>query len=53
MEYGKKSGDFRVDGSITFEIGGDDKSFGQIADIPDSYILADDIEMPRGNKLPL
>ena len=53
VEYGKKSGDFKVDGEITLEIGGDGKGFAQIADIPNSYILADDIEMPRGNKLPL
>lgn len=53
VEYGKKSGDFKVDGYITLEIGGDGKGFAQIADIPNSYIFADDIEMPRGNKLPL
>lgn len=29
------------------------KVFSQIADIPNSYILADDIDMPRGNRLPL
>lgn len=53
VEYGKKRGDFKVDGRITFEIGGDGKGFAQVADLPDAYILADDIEMPRGNKLPL
>lgn len=53
VEYGKTQGDFRVDGKWTFEVGGDGKSFHQIADIPNSFILADDIEMPRGNKLPL
>lgn len=53
IEYGKKSGDFKVDGKITFEVGGHDKSFDQIADIPDSYILADNIEYPIGKKLPL
>lgn len=53
VEYGKRNGDFVVDGQITIEIGGENKGFKQIADIPDSYVLADDIEMPRGNKLPL
>jgi len=53
VEYGKAQGDFRVDGRWTFEVGGESKSFNQIADVPDSYVLSDDIEMPRGNKLPL
>lgn len=53
IEYGKTTGDFKVDGHITFGVGGEDKSFDQIADIPDSYILADDMEYPIGKKLPL
>ena len=53
VEYGKQQGDFKVDGKWTFEVGGDGKDFSQIADLPNSYILADDIETPRGNKLPL
>ena len=53
VEYGKSQGDFKVDGKWTFEIGGEDKSFKQIADMPDSFVFADDIESPRGNKLPL
>lgn len=53
VEYAKTSGDLRVDGKYVFEIGGADKDFAQIADMPDSYILADDIEYPSGNKLPL
>ncbi len=53
VEYSKAQGDFRIDGKWTFEIGGESKSFSQIADLPDSYVLADDIEYPRGNKLPL
>lgn len=32
---------------------GKDKGFNQIADLPDSYIFADDIESPIGAKLPL
>ena len=53
VEYGKVQGDFKVDGRWIFEVGGEKKTFAQIADIPNSYILADDIETPRGNKLPL
>ena len=49
VEYGKSKGDFLVDGKV----GGADKDYTQIADIPDSYILADDMEYPYGNKLPL
>lgn len=53
VEYGKDKGDFKVDSKYHFEIGGKDKGFGQIADLPDSYIFADDIESPVGAKLPL
>ena len=53
VEYGKAQGDFKVDGKITIEVGGKDKSFEQIADIPDSYVLADSMEFPIGKKLPL
>ncbi len=53
VEYGKEQGDFRVDGKWTFEVGGADKSFAQIADIPNSYVLADMIAFPVGKKLPL
>ena len=53
VEYGKQQGDFKVDGKWVFEVGGESKTFDQIADLPNSYVLADDIESPRGNKLPL
>ena len=53
VEYGKTQGDFKIDGKITLEVGGKDKSFEQIADIPNSYILADSMEFPIGKKLPL
>lgn len=53
VEYGKTIGDFKVDGKLTFEVGGEGKSFEQIADIPDSYILADNLEFPIGKKLPI
>jgi hypothetical protein len=53
VEYGKNTGDFKIDGNITFEVGGEKKSFDQIADVPDSYILADNMEYPVGKKLPI
>jgi len=53
VEYGKTAGDFKVDGRHTFEVGGKSKTYEQIAGIPDSYILADDIEMPFGHKIPI
>ena len=53
VEYGKSQGDFRVDGRYTFEIGGRSKDFSQTAGLPDSYIFADDWDIPDGAKLPL
>ena len=53
VEYGKSVGDFKIDGSVTLEVGGEKKTFDQIADIPNSYILADNLEYPVGKKLPL
>lgn len=46
-------GDFVVDGKWTFEIGGRKKSFSQIADIPNSYVVNDGVAVGRGNKVPL
>jgi hypothetical protein len=53
VEYSKAQGDFKVDGKWIFEVGGADKTFEQIADIPNSYILADAIQFPVGKKLPI
>ncbi len=47
------SGDFLVDEKYIFEIGGKNKSFKQIKDIPKSFIVSDDIEIGFGNKIPL
>ncbi|MGI6496962.1 MAG: ATP-binding protein [Kiritimatiellia bacterium] len=46
-------GDFLVDGKFLFEIGGSQKGFSQVKDIPDSYIASDGIELGFGNKIPL
>ncbi|MBO4535710.1 MAG: AAA family ATPase [Bacteroidales bacterium] len=53
IEYGKTKGDLKVDSKYTFEIGGRSKDFSQIPGIPDSYVFADDWDMPDGAKLPL
>ncbi|WP_457597156.1 AAA family ATPase [Hydrogenimonas sp.] len=48
-----KRGDLLVDDRYLIEIGGRNKSFRQIEDIPDSYVAADDIETGFGHKIPL
>lgn len=53
VEYGKKSGDFKVNGKYILEVGGEGKTYDQIADVPNSYILADGIETPYRCKLPI
>lgn len=46
-------GDFHVDGKWTFEVGGKGKGFDQIKNLPDSYVVNDDVEVGFGNKIPL
>lgn len=46
-------GDFILNRKQLFEVGGKGKGFSQIADKPDSYVIADDIESGSGNKIPL
>lgn len=46
-------GDFRVDGQWLFEVGGKAKRFDQIKDIPESFVVNDDVENTEGNKIPL
>lgn len=48
-----KKGDFLIDGRYTIEVGGPDKSFEQIKDLPDSYLAIDGVETGHGNKVPL
>lgn len=45
-------GDFIVD-QYTFEVGGKNKTFDQIKDIPNSFVVADNIEIGYKNKIPL
>lgn len=48
-----KQGDFMADGKYLFEVGGSRKTFGQIADLPNSFLALDDIETGSGNRIPL
>lgn len=48
-----KQGDFMADGKFLFEVGGNRKTFDQIADLPNSYLAIDDIETGNGNRIPL
>jgi len=48
-----KQGDFRVDEKYIFEIGGKSKTYQQIANLENSFIAADDLEIGYGNKIPL
>lgn len=48
-----KNGDFIIDNKYLFEIGGRKKTFDQIADLLDSYIAADDLEVGYNDKIPL
>ena len=46
-------GDFLVDNTWHFEIGGAGKGFDQVKDIPTAYVVNDDTEIGIGNKIPL
>ncbi|MDD2791225.1 MAG: AAA family ATPase [Sulfurimonas sp.] len=48
-----ESGDFILDEKYTFEVGGKDKSFKQLKNVKDGYVVADDIEIGIDNKIPL
>jgi predicted AAA+ superfamily ATPase len=48
-----KQGDFLVNNKYLFEIGGKNKSFKQIKNINESYIVSDDIEIGYESRLPL
>jgi hypothetical protein len=48
-----QKGDIVADKHYLFEVGGKSKGFGQIANIPNSYVVADDIDMGFENRIPL
>jgi hypothetical protein len=47
------SGDFLVNDSTVFEIGGKNKDYSQIRGVENSYLAVDDIEIGVGRKVPL
>lgn len=47
-----RQSDFKIE-EYTFEVGGRKKGKKQIEDIPDSFIVKDDIEFAQGNVIPL
>jgi len=51
--FSSKQGDFYCEERYTFEVGGKNKGFNQIKDLPDSYIASDDLEVGIGNKIAL
>ena len=46
-------GDFLINERYTVEIGGRSKGFNQIKDVPNSFVVADDLEIGFKNKIPL
>jgi len=46
-------GDFLLHNKYTVEIGGKNKTFKQIKDLENSFVIVDDLEVGSGNKLPL
>ncbi len=48
-----KQGDFLIDKKYMFEVGGKNKSFEQIKDVKNSFVVIDDVEIGAQNKIPL
>ena len=48
-----RKGDFIVNGRYLFEVGGKNKTFDQIKDVPDSFLAVDETEVGYGNRIPL
>ena len=48
-----KKGDFIIDEIYTIEVGGKNKGFKQIRNIEKSFVVADDMEIGFGSKIPL
>jgi len=46
-------GDFLVDDTFLYEVGGHKKSFEQIKDMPNSFLAVDNTEIGHGNRIPL
>ena len=48
-----QQGDFIIDNTYTIEVGGAHKNFNQINNIPNSYLVIDDLPQGIKNKIPL
>ena len=48
-----KKGDFFIEDKYTFEVGGKNKTKKQIKDLENAFVIQDDIEIGRGNVIPL
>jgi len=48
-----KKGDFTINEKYYIEVGGKNKTFEQIKDIENSFVVADDLEIGQNNKIPL
>ena len=48
-----KKGDFLINDKYTVEVGEKGKTYKQIKDMHNSYVIADDMEIGNGNKIPL
>lgn len=46
-------GDFLINNTFLFEVGGKSKTFDQIKDVPDSYLAIDGVEFGHKNRIPL
>jgi hypothetical protein len=53
LSYPKNGGDFMINNTYTFEVGGRGKTKKQIKEIEKSFIVSADIEVGTGNKIPL
>ncbi len=51
--YYSKTTDFLVNQKYSFEVGGKNKQFGQIKNLTNAYVAADEIETGYKNKIPL
>jgi uncharacterized protein len=51
--HASKEGDFLIDEKYTFEVGGKNKSFSQIANKKNSFLALDELEIGVGAKIPI
>ena len=51
--YAAQKGDFYLEEKYLVEVGGKNKTFNQIKDVPFSFLACDDLEVGHGAKIPL